>query len=237
MERGGRPSKRNREPAFGGPAEALSCRQVRGDPLGWRGLCLALIFPCSAFADPAGVATIAPPAQGHYAVVGHMDNPERRISFSEGKLLVHQRTADPFGIVIRGPFKGLPVIAEHPAAAPTPASQPHQATIPVQAPAAPDEPTLEMAVQQLAVGGLNIAGREVLIGSRSIHEGDLLILELSGSRFLVWVESIDRRGVQFCDADLQRHVLKSFRFGPSELPPEAAGRQPDVHDLLKQFVH
>ena len=95
-------------------------------------------------------------------------------------------------------------------------------------------PTLEKAVQQLSIGGVDIAGREALIGFRSVHEGDLMVLELGGRQFAVWVQSIDQRGVQFCDINLQQHATKKFRFGPSELPDDFAGQQTNVRDFLKQ---
>ncbi len=79
-----------------------------------------------------------------------------------------------------------------------------------------------------------ISTREALIGSRSVREGDLLVVQLGGKQFVVWVQSIDRRGVQFCDINLQQHALKRFRFGPNELPGDSAARQADVRDFLKQ---
>jgi hypothetical protein len=179
------------------------------------------------------------PAPSPYAIVNHVGAPEQQISLLDGTLLVHRRTADPFGVSIRGPFKGLPPVAEQPVAPipPSQVKQGNQQIQPSQVPVAANEPTLEKAVQQLSIGGVNIAGREALIGSRSLHEGDLLVLELSGRQFVVWVQSIDRRGVQFCDVNLQRHALRPFRFGPNELPGDSAGRQADVRDFLKQDVH
>jgi hypothetical protein len=113
--------------------------------------------------------------------------------------------------------------------------QQNQSSNPVQAAlAATNEPTFAEAVQQLHVGGINLGTREVLIGSQSFREGDLLVLELRGRQFVVWVQSVDRRGVQFCDVNLQQHKLNSFRFGPTELPDRFAGRQQDVHEFLKQ---
>jgi hypothetical protein len=206
---------------------------------------LAMLAPATlALGDPGqsdGRTPVTPvPAPSPYTVVNHVGEPEHQISLLDGTLLVHRRTADPFGVLIRGPFKGLPPVAEHPVATPIPPSQPKQGNQPiqpVQVPVGTNEPTLEKAVQQLSIGGVNIAGREALIGSRSVHEGDLLVLELSGHQFVVWVQSIDRRGVQFCDVNLQRQTLRPFRFGPNELPGDSAGRQADVRDFLKQDVH
>lgn len=163
-----------------------------------------------------------------YLIVGHIDEADQQISVRDGKLLTHRRSTDPFGLEMGGKFKGLPTIAEHPA------PQPAKTTGPVQLPVASDQPTLEKAVQQLPIGGVNVAGHEALIGFRSVHEGDLLVLELGGRQFAVWVQSIDQRGVQFCDISLQQHATKRFRFGPSELPDDIAGQQTNVSDFLKQ---
>jgi hypothetical protein len=203
---------------------------------------LAILAPATlALGDPGQGDSKTPvravPAPSPYAVVNHVAEPEQQISLLDGTLLVHRRTADPFGVAIRGPFKGLPPVAEHPVATQIPSSQPNHPIQPAQEPVAANEPTLEKAVQQLSIGGVNIAGREALIGSRSVHEGDLLVLQLTGRQFVVWVQSIDRRGVQFCDINLQQHALRPFRFGPNELPGDSAGRQADVRDFLKQDVH
>jgi hypothetical protein len=182
----------------------------------------------SASGDPVqGDGKTSPvPAASPYAVVNHVGEADQQVSLKDGKLLAHRRTTDPFGVAIRGKFKGLPPVAEHSSAVSSPA-QPN--TSPVA-----NMLTLEKAVQQLPVGALNIADREALIGSRPVHEGDLLVLELSGHQFVVWVQSIDQRGVQFCDINLQQHATKQFRFGPNELPDDLAGRRTDVRDFLKQ---
>jgi hypothetical protein len=168
------------------------------------------------------------PSASPYFIVNHIDEADQQISVKDGKLLTHRRATDPFGLAIGGKFKGLPPIVEHPAANPAKTNEP------VQVPVAVDAPTLEKAVQQLSIGGVDIAGREALIGFRSVHEGDLMVLELGGRQFAVWVQSIDQRGVQFCDINLQQHATKKFRFGPSELPDDSAGQQTNVSDFLKQ---
>jgi hypothetical protein len=189
-----------------------------------------LCAPGSVSADPAqdaGAQGKAAPLPERYGVVNHIGDAQQQASLDDGKLLAHRRTTDPFGVAIRDKFKGLPAVAKHPATS----SQPKQ---PVQAPVVASGPTLEQAIEQLPIGGVNIGSREMLIGSRSVHEGDLLILELSGQQFVVWVQSIDRRGVQFCDVTLQRHKVKPFRFGPNELPTDFAGAQSDVRNFLNQ---
>jgi hypothetical protein len=185
--------------------------------------------PGSVSADPAqdaGAQGKAAPVPERYGVVNHIGDAEQQVSFDDGNLLAHRRTTDSFGVAIRGKFKGLPPVAEHPAA-PIQANQPAQATVVASG------PTFEQAIDQLPIGGINIASREVLIGPRAVHEGDLLVLELSGQQFVVWIQSVDRRGVQFCDVNLQRHTLKPFRFGPDELPA-SAGAQLSVRNFLNQ---
>src|SRR5260221_11184906 len=119
-----------------------------------------------------------------YAVVNHVGEADQQVTLKDGQLLAHRRTADPFGVAIRGKFKGLLPVAEHPSAVSSQA-EPNK-------PVATNELTLEKAVQQLPIGAVNIADREALIGSRPVHEGDLLVLELSGHQFVVWVQRIDQ---------------------------------------------
>jgi len=172
--------------------------------------------------------TVAAPTPTPYSVVNRIGETLEQIAPGENKLLVHSRVTDPFGIPIRDKFKGLP-----PAATPSPtASSPV-----IKNSAQLDVLTLEKTIQRLRIGGIDISEREALIGPRSVHEGDLLVLELSGHRFPVWVETIDRRGVQFCDINLQKHLLKPFRFGPTGLPGEAAKSEEDIRDFLKQDAH
>ena len=191
----------------------------------------AMLAPAKlALGDPGqgdGRTPVTPVAvPSPYAVVNHIGEADQQVTLKDGKLLTHRRTADPFGIAIRGKFKGLPPVVEHPSAVNSPA-QPNASPV-------ANVLTLEKAIQQLSIGAVNTADREALIGSRPVHEGDLLVLELSGHQFVVWVQSIDQRGVQFCDINLQQHALKPFRFGPNELPDDLAGRRTDVRDFLKQ---
>jgi hypothetical protein len=185
------------------------------------------LFAKSVSADPGQDSNkISPaPSSSPYAIVNHIGEADQQVTLREDKLLAHRRTIDPFGLAIRGKFKGLPPVEQHPAAT----------NLPVQAvKAVTNELTLEKAIQQLPVGAVNITDREALIGFQSIREGDLLVLELSGHRFVVWVESIDRRGVQFCDINLQHHALKPFRFGPTQLPQASATGRSDIRDFLKE---
>jgi hypothetical protein len=196
------------------------------------GMVVMLASATLALGDPGqvdGKASVKPVSMpSPYIIVSHIGEADQQISLKDGKLLTHRRATDPFGLAIGGKFKGLPLVVEHPAANPVKTNEP------VQVPVASNELTLEKAVQQLRIGGVNVAGREALIGFRSVHEGDLLVLELGGRQFAVWVQSIDQRGVQFCDINLQHHATKRFRFGPSELPDDIAGQQTNVSDFLKE---
>jgi hypothetical protein len=196
------------------------------------GLFAMLQLATSALGDPGqGEGKTSPvPRANPYAVVNHLGEADQQVTLKDGQLLTHRRTADPFGIAIRGKFKGLPPVAGNPSAV-------NSLAQPNTPPVATNVLTLEKALQQLSIGAVNIADREALIGSRPVHEGDLLVLELSGHQFVVWVQSIDQRGVQFCDINLQQHATKPFRFGPNELPDDSSGRQTDVRDFLKQDVH
>jgi hypothetical protein len=180
--------------------------------------------------DPAQgqLRTVVAPAPTPYSVVNRIGVTPEQIALGENKLLVHSRATDPFGIPIRDKFKGLP-----PAATPAPTAN---SSI-VKNAAQPDVLTLEKTIQRLRIGGIDISRHEALIGPRSVHEGDFLVLELSGHRFAVWVETVDRRGVLFCDVNLQKHLVKPFRFGPAELPGETAKTTENIRDFLKQDVH
>jgi hypothetical protein len=184
----------------------------------------------TAFADPLpstlSTPTATPAAPGVFATVGRLGEPEQEAALREGQLLSHRRATDPFGNIIRGPYKALPVVVEHP----TPVVQPSAA----QAAPVADVPTMEKAVQGLAIGAVNVGAHEILIGSRSIREGDLLVLESGGQKFVVWVQNIGVRGVSFCDINMQEHHLKSFGTGPQELPGDSVRGTTDLRHFLNQ---
>jgi hypothetical protein len=187
------------------------------------------------FAAPAPGASVAPAsaasAPSPFSNVLRLGEWAAQVAMRVSPLLSHKRAIDPFGINIRGPYKGLPPVVEHPA---------EQTNL---AATAAKVPTLEKAVQALAIGGVNVGQREILIGSRSVHEGDLLVLESGGSRFVVWVQSVEERGVTFCDIDLQKHLLKPVGSAPKGLPLAAAPKElpgdpaygiPDIRHFLNK---
>lgn len=168
-------------------------------------------------------------AAGAFVTVSRLGESEKEATQRDGKLLSHRRTADPFGITIRGPLKAPAPVAEQTTVAPVQANPVSQ----VAAVAAEvNGPTLEKAVQELAVGAVNLASHQILVGSRSIREGDLLVLDSGGQQFTVWVQSVGVSGVLFCDTDLQKHILKPFGFGPKELPANSVWGISDIPKLL-----
>jgi hypothetical protein len=199
---------------------------------------VAILLPLSAFADPATSAPDTKVAKvlsaGAFATVSRLGESDREAALRDEKLLSHHRATDPFGITVRGPFKGLPpVVAQPPAAPAEPAATPAPPPLSQVAPAV-NVPTLENAIQELVIGGLNLSSRQILIGSRSIREGDLLVLESGGGQFVIWVQSIGVGGVLFCDTDLQKHILKPFGFGPKELPVDPIRSVSEISKSLDQ---
>jgi hypothetical protein len=192
------------------------------------GLFALLISLLPAWADLAPGASNGP-ASGvstgtAYATVNHLGESDQQATLRDGQLLSHRRSIDPFGNAIRGPFKALPAVVEHAAATPPPGES--------QTIVAPNAPTLEKAVQELTIGAVNVSAREILIGARSIREGDLLILESGGRQFAVWVQSVGVHGVLFCDIDMQKQVLKPFGSGPKELTANSDSGVSDIRNFL-----
>jgi hypothetical protein len=196
----------------------------------------AMLSPLSAFADPVTEApnTNVGKSVVTFVTVNRLGESEREAALRDGKLLSHRRTADPFGIAVRGPFKGLPPVVEQPAAAPAqPAATPAPPPL-SQVAAAVNVPTLEKAIQELVIGAVNLGSHQILIGSRSINEGDLLVLQSGEVQFVVWVQSVGVSGVLFCDTDLQKHILKPLGFGPKELPKDQIWGVSDISKSLDQ---
>jgi hypothetical protein len=196
----------------------------------------ALLSPLSAFAGPMTDApeTNVGKSVGAFVTVNRLGESDREAALRDGKLLSHRRTTDPFGITVRGPFKGLPPVVEQPAAVPAqPAGTPAPPPL-SQVAAAVNVPTLEKAIQELVIGAVNLGSHQILIGSRSINEGDLLVLQSGEVQFVVWVQSVGVSGVLFCDTDLQKHILKPLGFGPKELPKDQIWGVSDISKSLDQ---
>jgi len=183
-----------------------------------------LFWPFLALAQtPANAPTS--PAAPQLTVVSHLGDGDSALR--DGRLLAHHRSTDPLSVPIRGKFRGLPPAVEKPVTSVA------QSAAAAAAPA----PTLAQAVGQLPVGAVNPNGREMLIASHLVREGDLVVIELGGHRFFVWVQSIDQRGAQFCDLDLKQRALRPFRTGPRELAPDTVEQQPDIQSFLEKNEH
>jgi hypothetical protein len=191
---------------------------------------LMSLLPVLAGSAPGTSIVTAPaaPAPNAYVTVQHLGEFEQQATARERQLLSHRRTTDPFGNIIRGAFKGLPPVLERSTPIPGPP------TVATQTAPTGNLPTLEKAVQELTIGAVNVGVREILIGSRSIHEGDLLVLEFEGHQFVVWVQSVGVHGVLFCDIDMQKHILKPFGSGPRELPTHAESGISDIRNFLNK---
>jgi hypothetical protein len=198
------------------------------------GLFAMLISLLPALADPAKEVSEGPPSRvstiGAYSTLNRLGDSDQEATTREGKLLVHRRTADPFGITVRGGLKDPLPVAEQPAATPTAPAQSNAASQVV----APTVilPTLEKAIEELTIGAINPGTHQILVGSRSIREGDLVVLESGGYQFSVWVQSVGMSEVLFCDTDLQKHILKRFEFGPKELPKNSVWGISDLRNQL-----
>ena len=81
-----------------------------------------LISLLPAFADPApGASSVSAPgtsAASAFVTVSHLGESDQQAALRDGQLLSHRRATDPFGNTIRGPYKGLPPVVEHPTATP-----------------------------------------------------------------------------------------------------------------------
>jgi hypothetical protein len=146
----------------------------------------------------------------------------------EGKLLSRQGpnrqpgAYDPFRVAIRGRFRGLPPVKimlapSPPKPAPGVAAKPNLAGT-ASALAGVNAPTWERAVDGLAIGAVNEGARELLIGPQLVREGDLMIVQLEGKSFPVWVRRVGDGEVEFCDAELRQNKLRTIRTVPKDLP-------------------
>lgn len=129
---------------------------------------------------------------------------------------------DPFRVEIRGKFRGLPPVKitlapAQPKATPAAAVKPNPGAALSPAPD-PNAPTWEKAVEGLSIGAVNGWARECLIGSQLLREGDLMIVDLGGKFFPVWVQRVGDGEVAFCDAELHPPKVKKIHMVPKELP-------------------
>jgi hypothetical protein len=177
--------------------------------------------------------TSAPPSPtphggpSQFLIIDGLGESDHQIVKRNAELLSMRRATDPFGINIRGPFKGLPPVAEHNTGKPQ-AGTPGLPALPIIL------PTLEKAVEELNVGAVNVASHEILIGSRVVKEGDLLVLQSDGQQFTVWLQSVQVSGLFFCDPDFLKHPFKPFgSVRPLHSDPTKEGTGDLQHFLTK----
>lgn len=151
-----------------------------------------------------------------------------RAEAREGRLLSRQGpnqqpgAYDQFRVEIRGRFRGLPpvkIVLAPPQPKPIPgaAAKPGPGAAASPTPNA-NVPTWEKAVDGLSIGAINGWARELLIGPQLVREGDLMIVQLEGKSFPVWVRRVGDGEVEFCDAELRQNKLRTIHTGPKELP-------------------
>lgn len=198
---------------------------------------ILLLLPAFANAAP-GTNVSGASGPNAFVTVSRLGESEQQAAARDGQLTSHRRATDPFGITIRGAFTGLPPVAERPSPTPTPPGAVNQkVAAAVNLPKLEQPvhvPTLEQAVQELAIGAVNVDSHEILIGSRSIREGDLLVLESEGRQFVVWLQTVGVRGALFCDTDLQKHILKPLGSGPKELREDSVQGVSDIRNFLNK---
>lgn len=104
-------------------------------------------------------------------------------------LTTQQRDRDVFGFAQRGDaLAGVADAAEGAAAADATEAE-------------PEKPTLATALQYLPVVGIDPENREFFVGSRSIFEGDVLVLNHGGEQFNAVVLGVRSRQITMEDVD------------------------------------
>jgi hypothetical protein len=207
------------------PATRLSAVTAAIVMSGAFGLIPALAGPDISSASPSSATPVlAPKPLEVIQGLGNKASAEAR----EGKLLSRQGpnqqpgAYDPFRVEIRGKFRGLPpvkITLAPPQPKPTPGAAVKAAPAATASPTPnANAPTWEKAVDGLSIGAINGWARELLIGSQLVREGDLMIVQLEGKSFPVWVRRVGDGEVEFCDAELRQNKLRTIHTGPKELP-------------------
>jgi hypothetical protein len=144
------------------------------------------------------------PASTIWQVISALGKNEETKKPLENALVSRLKNHDPFQMPIRGKYRGE--------TASTNKSAPRQ-------PEAPQAPvtTFAQAIDHLPVHGIDLASREVLIGSRSLAEGDLITIQYNNQPFAAWVRSVGKEGVKFVNAELTDTAQKPVTSGPRDL--------------------
>ena len=162
-------------------------------------------------ADPAASNAAKPaptvlkdPASTIWQVISALGKSDEAQKPFENGLVSRAKKRDPFQMPIRGKYRGVAEPAKEKA-------QPQVAQVPVST------ATLAQAIDHLSVHGIDLASREILIGSRSLREGDLITIQYDGQPFSAWVRSIEKEGVTFINAELTETAVKQVASGPRDL--------------------
>jgi hypothetical protein len=175
-------------------------------------LCSTALVASICQADPAALNAVKPapsvikdPASTVWQVISALGKNEETKKPLENGLVSRLKNRDPFQMPIRGKYRGEPAPSNKPIA-----RQPDAPQTPVT--------TFAQAIDRLPVHGIDLASREVLIGSRSLTEGDLIAIQYNNQPFTAWVRNIDKEGVTFVNAaELTNTAQKPVTSGPRDL--------------------
>jgi hypothetical protein len=144
------------------------------------------------------------PASTIWQVISTLGKSEETKKPLENGLVSRSKNRDPFQMPIRGKYRGV--------------SEPSIQKAPRQ-PEAPQAAvtTFAQAIKHLSVRGIDLASREVLIGSQSLAEGALITIQYNNQPFTAWVRSVDEKGVTFVNAaELTENERKLVTSGPRD---------------------
>jgi hypothetical protein len=166
-------------------------------------------------AEPAALNAPSPsvlknPASTVWQIISALGKNEETKKPLENGLVSRSKNRDPFQMPIR---KNR--VAAQPSIQPAP-RQPEAPQAPVT--------TFARAIEHLSVHGIDLASREVLIGSRSLAEGDLITIQYNNQPFTAWVRSVGREGVTFVNAELTDTAQKLVSSGPRDLDAMYRGK-------------
>jgi hypothetical protein len=179
---------------------------------------------CHAEQAPQNAAKPSPtvlkdPSSAIWQVIAGLGKGQEAQKPFENGLLSKLKKRDPFQVPIRGKYRGQ----IEPTNQPTP-QQPEAPKVQVT--------TFAQAIEHLAVRGIDPVSREVLIGSQSLTEGDLLTIELNDQPFTAWVRSVGKDGVVFVNAQLTETAQKQVSAGPRDL--DAVGQDRSMIPLAER---
>jgi hypothetical protein len=167
------------------------------------------LFASICQAEPARLNAPTPsvlknPTSTVWQVISALGKSEETKKPLENGLVSRSKNRDPFQVPIRGKYRGEPAPSNTPIA--------RQSDAP-QAPVT----TFAQAIEHLPVRAIDVASREILIGSRSLAEGDLITIQYNNQPFTAWVRSIGKEGVTFVNGELTDTALKPVTSGPRDL--------------------